>query len=58
MPEDNGDGTAKRLADLEQMDKLLLRAQVLQQNALEILEQTVSKHVERLEIQDRNLYDA
>jgi hypothetical protein len=43
MPEENGHRTAERLADLEEMDKLLLRAQVLQQRALEILQQTVSR---------------
>jgi hypothetical protein len=48
MRESNGDRTAERLADLEEMDKLLLRAQVLHQRALEILEQNVGRHEEWL----------
>lgn len=45
MPESNGaDNTQQRLEQLEQMDKLLLRAQVLQQDALEILQRAVERH--------------
>ncbi len=45
MPEPNGaDNTQQRLEQLEQMDKLLLRAQVLQQAALEILQKSVAAH--------------
>jgi hypothetical protein len=40
----NDDGTKERLEQLEEMDKLLLRAQVLQQRALEILQKTVEEH--------------
>ena len=44
MPEHNGDSNInKRLEDLEQMDKLLLRAQVLQQDALETLQSSIKR---------------
>jgi hypothetical protein len=47
MADGNGkDNTQRRLEALEQMDKLLLRAQVLQQDALEQLEKTVRQHAE------------
>ena len=47
MAEANGkDNTQQRLDSLEQMDKLLLRAQVLQQDALENLQRTVQQHGE------------
>lgn len=48
MPDANGDAMRLRMEQLEEMDKLLLRAQVLQQRALEILEQNVSRHDEWL----------
>ena len=44
MAEGNGDKTRDRLQQLEEMDKLLLRAQVLQQRALEILQETIERH--------------
>lgn len=46
MAEMNGDRIRERLDELENMDKLLLRAQVLQQRALEILQETVAEHRE------------
>lgn len=47
MPESNGsDNTRQRLEQLEQMDKLLLRAQVLQQDAIETLERSIKRHDE------------
>jgi hypothetical protein len=45
MPEANGsDDTRRRLEQLEEMDKLLLRAQVLQQRALEENERAIERH--------------
>jgi hypothetical protein len=45
MPEANGsDDTRHRLEQLEEMDKLLLRAQVLQQRALEENERAIERH--------------
>ena len=44
MADGNGkDNTQQRLDALEQMDKLLLRAQVLQQNALEQLQRATQQ---------------
>jgi hypothetical protein len=45
MPEANGsDDTRHRLEQLEEMDKLLLRAQVLRQRALEENEGAIERH--------------
>ena len=59
MADGNGkDNTQQRLDALEQMDKLLLRAQVLQQDALEQLQKTVKQHAEwqaRAEERDKRL---
>jgi septal ring factor EnvC (AmiA/AmiB activator) len=59
MPDSNGaDNTQQRLDQLEQMDKLLLRAQVLQQDALEKLEKSVSGLATSMEGYEKRLREA
>lgn len=54
MADVNGpDNTQRRLDALEQMDKLLLRAQVLQQDAIETLQSTIKRQQQWQERQEQ-----
>ena len=59
MSAGNGGNLSSRLDELEKMDKLLLRAQVLQHDALQTLQQTVARHEQSLAEQAKRdaIYD-
>ena len=57
MSAGNGGNLSSRLDELEKMDKLLLRAQVLQQDALETLQKAIADQAKRDAIYDQKIVD-